>query len=317
MTTMLDRIAGAPISWGVCEVPGWGYQMTPDRVLGEMASLGLRATELGPDGFLPTDPAALKELLDAHGLEMIGGFVPAVLYRPDMLEEQLAYVRRAAATLAGAGGTIMVLGADAAAAGADGGYEEHIDMTDDEWERFGAGLDRLVEICTEYGLLTTLHPHWGMVIERAHQVERLLEFTTVDICVDTGHLGLAGADPVKITELAGDRVRHVHLKDVDGDIATRVRAGDITYHHGARLGLYRALGEGDLDIAGVIEHLERNGYDGWYVLEQDFVLSDDPAPGAGPVEAVRVSYTFLERLDRALNGEGGSSTRTRPNDQNG
>lgn len=310
MTTMMDRIAGAPISWGVCEVPGWGHQMTPDRVLGEMSSLGLKATELGPDGYLPKEPGALRALLDEYGLEMIGGFVPAVLYRPDMLDDQLAYVRRAAETLADAGGTIMVLGADAASAGADGGYEEHIDMTDDEWEWFVGGLDRLTGICAEHGLLTTVHPHWGMAIERAHQVERLLQSTTVDICVDTGHLGLAGADPVKITELAADRVRHVHLKDVDAEIAARVRTGELTYHEGARIGLYRALGEGDLDIVGVVEHLERNGYDGWYVLEQDFVLAADPAPGEGPVEAARTSYTFLERLDEALNGEGGTSTRS-------
>jgi len=309
MTTMLDRIAGAPISWGVCEVPGWGHQMTPERVLGEMSSVGLSATELGPDGYLPTDPAALSNLLDEYGLEMIGGFVPAVLYRPGMLDDQLEYVRRAAATLADVGGTIMVLGADAASAGADGGYEEHIDMTDDEWERFGDGLDQLREICAGHGLLTTVHPHWGMVIERAHQVERLLESSTVDICVDTGHLGLAGADPVEITELAADRVRHVHLKDVDGEIAARVRTGDLTYHEGARLGLYRPLGEGDLDIAGVVGHLERNGYDGWYVLEQDFVLADEPAAGAGPVEAAKASHTFLERLDEAMMSQGGSSAR--------
>ena len=42
------KIAGAPISWGVCEVPNWGYQMTPERVLTEMKQIGLTATELAP-----------------------------------------------------------------------------------------------------------------------------------------------------------------------------------------------------------------------------------------------------------------------------
>ena len=61
----MNRIAGAPISWGVCEVPGWGYQLEPNKVLSEMRELGLAATELGPDGFLPA-------VCDAHPCYMAG-----------------------------------------------------------------------------------------------------------------------------------------------------------------------------------------------------------------------------------------------------
>jgi inosose dehydratase len=71
-----DKIAGAPISWGVCEVPGWGYQLRPERVLREMREVGLGATELGPDGFLPSEPAAMAEVLSKHGLHAVGGFTP-------------------------------------------------------------------------------------------------------------------------------------------------------------------------------------------------------------------------------------------------
>jgi inosose dehydratase len=74
------RIAGAPISWGVCEVPGWGYQLGPDRVLAEMREIGLTATEFGPDGFLPTQPDAMTRVLDHHGLQAIGGFTPLLLH---------------------------------------------------------------------------------------------------------------------------------------------------------------------------------------------------------------------------------------------
>src|SRR5688500_20148811 len=76
------RLAGAPISWGVCEVPGWGRQLPPERVLAEMAGLGLTATELGPLGYLPLEPDALRARLDAHGLALVGGFVPLVLHEP-------------------------------------------------------------------------------------------------------------------------------------------------------------------------------------------------------------------------------------------
>ena len=82
MTSFADKIAGAPISWGVCEVPGWGYQLPPERVLAEMQQVGLAATEFGPDGFLPADPAVMAELLAARHLTAVGGFTPVVLHEP-------------------------------------------------------------------------------------------------------------------------------------------------------------------------------------------------------------------------------------------
>ena len=79
------KIAGAPISWGVCEVPGWGYQLDPDRVLAEMRDAGLTATELGPDGFLPTDTDELTALLDAYGLSCVGGSSPCCCTTPNTI----------------------------------------------------------------------------------------------------------------------------------------------------------------------------------------------------------------------------------------
>src|ERR1700749_1456555 len=80
MTTATDKIAGAPISWSVCEWPGWGYQLSPERVLTEMAQVGLAATEFGPDGFLPADPAVMAEFLATRHLTAVGGFTPVVLH---------------------------------------------------------------------------------------------------------------------------------------------------------------------------------------------------------------------------------------------
>ena len=79
---LLERIAGAPITWGVDGSPGWGHLMDRDRVLAEMVDVGLAATELGPDGYLPTDPGELSDYLSPYGLTIVGGFVPALLYRP-------------------------------------------------------------------------------------------------------------------------------------------------------------------------------------------------------------------------------------------
>jgi len=292
MNNLMSRIAGAPITWGVDGSPGWGFLMDPERVLTEMSDVGLRATELGPDGYLPSDPGDLGEMLDRHGLDLIGGFVPAVLYREDVQDDQLAYVERAARTLAACGSQTLVLGPDSH----HPGYDTQIEMSAEEWDVFLRNTRRVVEIAGENGIVAALHQHWGMAVVQPGDVERILEESTIGLCLDSGHLFLGGADPVEIATMAGDRIVHVHLKDVDAPMASRVRDGSIPFRQAVIDGVFKPLGEGDLDIAGFVTTIERSGYTGWHVLEQDRVLDGDPPPGQGPVTAARTSFEYLESI---------------------
>ncbi|PLW71540.1 inosose dehydratase, partial [Streptomyces sp. DJ] len=95
---------------------------------------------------------------------------------------------------------------------------------------------------------------------------------------------------------AGRRVAHVHLKDVDAAAAAAVRSGRTGYAEAVAAGMYRPLGDGDVDVPAIVEALEGDGYDGWYVLEQDCVLAGEPAPGEGPVRDVRASVSYLLEL---------------------
>jgi inosose dehydratase len=292
VSDLLERVAGAPITWGVDESPGWGYLMDRDRVLAEMRDSGLWATELGPDGYLPTDPTELREYLARFEMSVIGGFVPALLYRADQVEEELAYVTRAARQLAVTGSRVLVLGPSSHNAG----YDTRYDLTTDEWPVFFANLRRLEAIVNEAGLTTALHPHWSMAIEDGADVDRLLESSSVDLCLDTGHLYLAGTDPVDVARAARGRVIHVHLKDVDAEMADKVRSGAALFRQSVIDGLFVPLGEGGVDIAGVIRSLEADGYRGWYVLEQDVSLAAEPLPGTGPKADAIKSVDFLRRL---------------------
>jgi inosose dehydratase len=136
-----------------------------------------------------------------------------------------------------------------------------------------------------------------MAIEKGSQIERLLESSDVGLCLDTGHVYLAGTDPVDIARAARGRVLHVHLKDVDPVRAEAVRRGDVPFRESVIDGLFVPLGEGAVDIAGVIATLERDGYRGWYVLEQDVSLTGEPAPGAGPKADAVASVAYLRSLD--------------------
>ena len=285
------RIAGAPVSWGVIEVPDWGYQMPAERVLREAAALGLAAVEAGPEGLLPQDPAEVSEVLAGYGLSLVGGFVPAVLHDADRREEELAFVERRAEFFAVAGADVVVL---AATTGSES-YDEVAELDKGSWRELFETLSSVEEICARHGLTVALHHHYGTVIERDDQLRRFLEGCDTGLCLDTGHLVIGGSDPVEIADLAEDRVSHVHLKDVDLDLARRVATRELRFKEAARRGAFRPLGDGDVDVGEVVGRLERSGYGGWYVLEQDTVVEAEPDEGEGPVNDVRKSLAYLQR----------------------
>ncbi|MEK6226196.1 MAG: TIM barrel protein [Chloroflexota bacterium] len=280
------KLAGAPISWGVCEVPDWGLQLAPDRVLGDMRALDLHATEAGPPGFLPADPAPTRALLDSFGLRLIGGFVTAVLHEKSRRADELASVTRQAKWLAAGGSEFMVLAPALPGTGYSGAQE----LSGDAWRQLFEGIDDAWEIASAYGLAVAVHPHWGTAIERPRHIERFLEATTHALCLDTGHIALGGADPLEVARQAGPRVRHVHLKDVDGPLAARVRDGSLSYNDAVRAGLYRPLGDGVARIEDVLRELRAARYAGWYVLEQDVMLDREPTPG--PPERIKRSVAY-------------------------
>ena len=280
------RIAGAPISWGVCEVPGWGFQLDSTTVLGEMRSLGLSATEFGPDGFLDEEPAERSRQLAGYGLKPVGGFLPVLLHDADHdpLDEVDAFIDDCLAC----GAEVVVL---AAFTGTEG-YDDRPVLDDGQWTVLLRNLDRISDHARSRGVTACLHPHVGTMVESGAETERVLAGSRVGLCVDTGHLMVGGADPVALTAAHTDRVVHVHLKDVDRALAQQVIDGALPYGRAVRSGMFRPLGQGDVDIAAMVRTLEAAGYQGWYVLEQDVML-DGPPAGIGPVSDVQSSQQFL------------------------
>jgi inosose dehydratase len=292
VTSLLDRLAGGPISWGVCEVPGWGAELAPDRVLSEMAALGLHATEAGPDGYLGADPETIAALLKRHGLQLIGGFLPVVLHDPREHASSVASAHRVGELFEATGASFLI-----SAVVVDLDWAERVPLSTAQWQAIFDGLSRLDEATADHGLTHVTHPHWGTLIETYDDVSRLLEGSDVPLCLDTGHLVLGGTDPVWLAHAGGDRIAHVHLKDVAGPVADRLRGGELALVPAVQSGLFRPLGEGSAPVAETVLALERAGYEGWYVLEQDCALPSADIPlGSGPIEDVQRSIEFLRPL---------------------
>ena len=293
MASIDDRLAGAPISWGACEVPGWGIMPSVDRVLAEMAELGLKGTELGAPGFFPDDPERIDELLTRNGLELVGGFVALVLHKPDLIGT-IDEARRAASLIAGAGGEMFVVGVVQ-----DMDWSRPRELDDDGWARLAQNLSEIDAVVADQGLTLALHPHAGTLIETSEQVERAIEAVDVGWCLDTGHLTIGGVDPVEFARSHGDRVVHVHLKDVDAEIAADFRAGRRSLVEATRNGLFLPLGKGDARVAEVMGALQAHGYDRWLVLEQDTAITgDEPTVAGGPMRDARESIAFLHHTAR-------------------
>jgi len=285
----MAKIAGAPISWGVCEVPGWGNVLPADTVLAEMHSLGLTATELGPPDYLPADPEALKILLNSHDLTLVGGFLAVTLHTD--VQSTLDEADRVAAILKAGGAEVLVL---AAATGLDG-YDETPKLTDDEWNTLVGTCAKIREIAAEHGLSTVLHPHVGTHVEREAEVDRFLADSDLQLCLDTGHLLIGGTDPVELARRYPDRIGHVHLKDVRDAIAAKVRSGELSYTDAVEQGIYVPLGDGDVDVEALVKLVQEAGYTGWFVLEQDTQLKDG-SPVDKPLKDTARSLAHLSKI---------------------
>ncbi len=303
---MSIQIATAPCSYGVFEItvdrPGLPDGAELARV---MAASGYVGTELGPPGYFGTGPA-VGQLLTSHGLELMGSFLPLRFSRADGFVEDLAAMNAALDTLEVAGGSSlpMVLLADAFIepdrmkfAGA---IEDHPEtwLPDDRFELLITNLELAAARCRERGFPVSLHYHAGTYVETPREIDRVVEAVDTDalgLCFDTGHSAFGGGDPLEFLQKHGDLVNHVHFKDVDLTALKRVQESGGDLVAAWEQGVFCPLGTGDADVSKCLDELEKRGYDGWIVVEQDRVLSPDESFDDAAADGVANRKFLAER----------------------
>jgi len=293
-------LAAAPITWGVCELPSWGTVAPAGQVLDEIARAGFHGTELGPDGYLAPDARALVNALHSRALQLVGAFFPLPLYDPDGGHSAIAGGEALAKMLAAANCKTLV----AADAGDDGRraiagrVPAGPTLSKEQWQRAGDTLAELARRTAQYGVEVVFHPHAGTYVETETELDALMRAAPADLvflCLDTGHIAYGGGDPVAVARRYGTRVRHVHVKDVSGDVLNRVREHALDYSDAVGQGVFTPLGEGMVDFGGLVTELKRQRYAGWWVLEQDVRLGE-PWPYQDPLENARRSRQYLAAL---------------------
>lgn len=293
------RIANAPCSWGVLEFDLPGKALGYSQVLDEIQGTGYAGTELGDWGFMPTDPAKLRDEIKKRNLELLGAFVPVDFAQPGAVPDGEARAVKTAKLMADAVGKTPFLvladdnGKNPNRTNLAGRIQPEHSLTAEQWNFYGRGVNRVAEaVRRETGLRTVFHHHCAGYVETPWEIEALLGATDpklVGLCFDTGHYKFGGGtDPVRALRQFRDRIWYVHFKDCSPAKRTQAQANSWSYFDSLKHGIFCELGKGDVNFPAVANELRSMHYQGWIVVEQDVL------PGMGePKEFARRNREYL------------------------
>lgn len=295
-------VANAPVSYGAFEITVGIDPNVPDplTLLDWVREAGYEGIDLGPVGYLG-DTDTLAARLGDHQLGLAGGYLELPFSDPEELEPALAQLDslldvfdsvsvsggglRPKPTLADAGSPTRSRYPGRAA------RDRSVGLDEEGWKRFAEGLSRAKQRCRERGYDPTFHHHTATYVEAQWEIERLLEVSDVGLCLDTGHLLLGGGEPITAIRDWAGRINHVHLKDARLDRLQEIVSEAAPVEEIWRRQAFCALGDGDIDVEGVLAALSEIEYSGWLVVEQDVL--PDPANPKQPAIDQRRNRDYL------------------------
>ncbi|HEV7824852.1 MAG TPA: TIM barrel protein [Mycobacteriales bacterium] len=286
------RLGTAPDSWGVW-FPDDPAQIPWEVFLDEVVAAGYAWLELGPYGYLPTDPARLADELGGRGLKLSGGAVAAGLHRGDeALARAIEDCRVEAELLTALGAEHLVLLPESYTE-LDGRHTQPAELTAEQRSTLHAGMSQLGKVVAEdLGLELVFHPHADSHVGTQPDVERFLSDTdpsVVNLCLDTGHISYHGGDNVHLIERYPERIGYVHLKQVDPQVVTRVEREGLAFAEAVRLGVMVEPPRGVPAMEPVLAALSGVDADLFAIVEQDLY----PCDAAAPLPIARRTRAYL------------------------
>lgn len=283
MSTIL--VGSAPDSWGVW-FPDDPQQTPYHRFLDEVAASGYQWIELGPYGYLPTDPQQLADELAARSLRLSAGTVFEHLHKSSQDGDPWAAVWRqvedVAKLTAAVGGKHVVVIPEMWRDPSTGAVLEDRNLTAQQWRQKTEGMNRLGKAMFEqYGVRAQYHPHADSHVDTEENVYRFLDGTDgdfVNLCLDTGHISYCGGDNIAIIRRAPERIGYLHLKQVDPEVQAKVIADDLPFGEAVKLGAMTEPPRGIPEMPPLLAEIEKLGIDVFAIVEQDMYPCDADAP---------------------------------------
>ncbi|WP_053142975.1 TIM barrel protein [Erwinia billingiae] len=299
-------IANAPCSWGVDDpknpfLPPW------NKVLTEAREAGYRSIELGPWGYLPTDPVALKQALESHQLSLVAGTLFDDLMSEANFSKMVELTHAICANLQKVPVSsadsdvpppylVIIDFGDAERARCAGQSDRAKRLPEADWQRMVANIRELSRIAwQEYGVRPVIHPHAGGFIEFGDEIDRIasdIPAAEAGLCLDTGHLYYAGLDPVTWLRKYADRIDYLHFKDVNKAVFETAIKQQQDFFSACAAGVMCPLGSGDVDYPAVRALLAELDWQGWITIEQE----RDPRDVAGSLKDVTASLHYLRSV---------------------
>lgn len=285
------KLGIAPIAWTNDDLPDLGAENTFEQCVSEMALAGFTGSEVGNK--YPQDPQVLKEALEARGIEICNQWFSTFLISKPFEETKEEFIQQM--QFLNAMGA-KIVGVSEQSYSVQGQQDTPVFghkyvMNDEEWALLTDGLNKLGKIAQDYDISLTFHHHMGTVVQDAAETRRLMQETDptlVNLLFDTGHFAYCGEDPLAMAKEFADRIKHVHLKDIRPEVVNKVKAENLSFLDGVRLGAFTIPGDGCIDYKPIFKVLEDSGYTGYMVVEAE----QDPAV-ANPFKYAKQARAFI------------------------
>ena len=294
------KFASAPDSWGVLDYPSPSWEQSYQKMLDEMVFAGYTGTELGPYGFLPTDARVLQGELSQRKLKLLGSFVPVVLSDPASTKTVVEQIRTVGGLLAALGAPFLVL-ADAQSEARDRiagrvPRDGSKGLNPEQWKQVARMVGQAALVAEEFGLDLVFHPHAATYVETPEETEQFFDATSasnIGLCLDTGHCAYAGGDPAMEAKKFREKLRFIHIKDIDAKVMAEVRRSEMNFDQAIAAHVFTIVGQGSVDFPAFFAVVDNNNYSGWMVVEQDVTYGATVVP---PVESVAASLKYLQQV---------------------
>ncbi|MCI9218996.1 MAG: myo-inosose-2 dehydratase [Lachnospiraceae bacterium] len=291
---MLDRqkvrLGIAPIAWTNDDMPDLGAENTFEQCVSEMALAGFTGCEVGNK--YPKDTAVLKKALELRGMQICNAWYSTFLTTKPYEETEKGFLQHITFLKEMGAKVVGVSEQGHSIQGTDKSiFRDKYVMNDEEWELLCTGLNKLGKVAKDVGIALTFHHHMGTVVQTAAEIDRMMENTDpelVGLLFDSGHLAYCGEDYLEVLKKYAARTRHVHLKDIRPEVVAKVKAENLSFLAGVRLGTFTVPGDGSLDFTPVFDILADTGYEGYVLVEAE----QDPAV-ANPLEYAMKARKYI------------------------